>query len=612
SYDQGSDAGSYTARAGETLGSAAQALWGDASLWYKLAQANGLGADAALATGQVLSVPPGVTRSRYAADTAAPFDPADTLGDLSPVAPTPTAKAKGKKNKCGTFGKILLVVVAVAVTVATAGTIGVVPAAMLGNAVSQGVGLATGIQDKFSFKSVAIAGLTAGVTAGISMGLSQISALSGSGVAASVARGVLSNVATQGVALATGLQSRFDWTGVAVAGATAGVSSWAGARLPGAAQAGTATAEASAATFANQLGSSMASVLAGAGARSLIDGTSFGDNVLAALPSVIGATIGNMLASRMAGMGRAAGGSGGAGGGGSDVEAMWQRDAASTGANGNSATGSAGGRNLSAGADLLAYEHVASGNAVSGFDGNGELVIMAKERYRPAPYGGGGYDFGAFSWVGAAVPALTGGSSDWRADRSFSFAGRDFLSRGAARQAGTQVIGSPRPFSGLTFKQREMIQAAKTGGFIESVAVTLAESRGANFSTIMAQGQIGAGADGLLLVAGGMRGVGKPYLGNQLDMTVINGENGVHANSRLSGRTTYLYELQTRGGEFLKYGISVNPDTRYSKSFMADKRIFRITSGSRADMLDVERQMVISNPGPLNNEPWAVNTRKGK
>jgi hypothetical protein len=44
SYAQGSGGGSYTAEGGETLSSVAAQLWGDASLWYLLAEANGLGA----------------------------------------------------------------------------------------------------------------------------------------------------------------------------------------------------------------------------------------------------------------------------------------------------------------------------------------------------------------------------------------------------------------------------------------------------------------------------------------------------------------------------------------------------------------------------------------
>jgi hypothetical protein len=39
SYEQGSSAGTHIVRAGETLSSIAANLWGDASLWYKIAEA---------------------------------------------------------------------------------------------------------------------------------------------------------------------------------------------------------------------------------------------------------------------------------------------------------------------------------------------------------------------------------------------------------------------------------------------------------------------------------------------------------------------------------------------------------------------------------------------
>jgi len=49
SYEQGAEGGGYVVRSGDTLQGIAQQLWGDASLWYKLAQANGLSAGATLA-----------------------------------------------------------------------------------------------------------------------------------------------------------------------------------------------------------------------------------------------------------------------------------------------------------------------------------------------------------------------------------------------------------------------------------------------------------------------------------------------------------------------------------------------------------------------------------
>src|SRR4029077_5136561 len=101
-----------------TLSSIAAQLWGDASLWYKLAQANGLSGDTALNAGQTLSIPAGVMSVHHSASTFSPYDPAQTLGD---TAPTAAIQPKPQHNKRGVFGQILLVVIAVAVTIMTQG-----------------------------------------------------------------------------------------------------------------------------------------------------------------------------------------------------------------------------------------------------------------------------------------------------------------------------------------------------------------------------------------------------------------------------------------------------------------------------------------------------------
>lgn len=74
-------AGSYTVQAGQTLSSIALALWGDAGLWYLLAEANGLTSDDAVAAGQVLSVPAKVTNFHNSADTFKPYDAAKAIDD---------------------------------------------------------------------------------------------------------------------------------------------------------------------------------------------------------------------------------------------------------------------------------------------------------------------------------------------------------------------------------------------------------------------------------------------------------------------------------------------------------------------------------------------------
>jgi len=329
SYGAGGGGGSYTARAGETLASIAAQLWGDASLWYKLAEANGLSGASGLSDGQTLTIPAGVIKNTHNAGTFKPYDPLEALGDTSPTSPA-IPKPPRRGNKCGMFGAVLLVVVAVAVTIATKGafakfaggvlkgvfgaaaaakmgaTATVIGGAMAGataSAVSQGVGLATGIQDRFSWKGVAMAGIGGGVGGALS-GIDAFGTASGiARFGSDVVRGALGSAIGQGIGVATGLQRKFDWAGVAAAGVISGVSGAALRGLGAEALVGKG-ANTSLANHLRHAGANAAGAIAGAATRSVATGTSFGDNVMAVLPDVIGSTIGNMVAHGVAGSGK--------------------------------------------------------------------------------------------------------------------------------------------------------------------------------------------------------------------------------------------------------------------------------------------------------------------
>ena len=79
----------------------------------------------------------------------------------------------------------------------------------------------------------------------------------------------------------------------------------------------------------------------------------------------------------------------------------------------------------------------------------------------------------------------------------------------------------------------------------------------------------------------------------------------IHGNSLASPRTAYLYRLEDAEGNFLKWGVTQDMAKRYPKSFMEDKLMRPWGSGSRADMIRVERGLVETQPGPLNFERWA-------
>lgn len=308
---------------GDTLEGIALKLWGDASYWYLIAEVNGLTGGEALVAGQNLSIPNKVHNAHNSSDVYRVYDPNEIIGSTSPTNPK---APKGKGNKCGAFGQILLIAVAVAVTAVTAGgaaaaimsgvqggilgglgalatagvagaagaTLGIgtaiaigAGAAALGSVVSQGLGVATGIQDKFSFKGVALAALAGGAA----VGLAGVSPFGGTGAFANLAnfaaRGALGSVLSQGIGVATGLQNRFSFANVATAGIGAAVGGAIGGH-----------------TSLGRAGAGMAGGIAAAAGESLITGNSFGDTLMRSLPSIIGNTIGNLAAEGIASAGK--------------------------------------------------------------------------------------------------------------------------------------------------------------------------------------------------------------------------------------------------------------------------------------------------------------------
>ncbi|QZP08485.1 ParB/RepB/Spo0J family partition protein [Caenibius sp. WL] len=137
--------------------------------------------------------------------------------------------------------------------------------------------------------------ISAGVNAGIDVpGLGDI------------ARGALGSIVTQGIGVATGLQSKFDFAGVAAAAVGAGVGGAVARGLPNIGFLGT--------RFGNDFASTTASAIGSAATRSAIEGSSFGANLAQALPDAIGQTLGRALT------GAIGGGSGGSMGGGIRID----------------------------------------------------------------------------------------------------------------------------------------------------------------------------------------------------------------------------------------------------------------------------------------------------
>ena len=261
----------WTARDGDTLQSIAAAVWGDETLWYILADANGLKSSDGLKAGQMLRVPNKVTNVHNTARTFKPYDPGRAIGNTQPTLPDPPPPPG--KGGCGGAAAIIAVVVAIVATVVTAGAAGLalgavasgtglfaagtavltgglagaslaagaglaaLGAAAIGGAVgaaaSQGVMIAAGEQSGFNWKGVALGAASAAVGAGVgiavrgtSIGASIAGALNGidkSGAALAAASGGVRSVATQGIGIVTGVQNGFDWKGVAASAIAGGV-----------------------------------------------------------------------------------------------------------------------------------------------------------------------------------------------------------------------------------------------------------------------------------------------------------------------------------------------------------------------------------------------------
>jgi YD repeat-containing protein len=244
---------------GETLQDIAQAVWGDSRLWYLIADANGGIANTGLTAGQPLLLPTRANTALNGAQTFQPYNQADAVGKTTPSLPLPADGGGG--GGCGTLGKIIVVAIAIAVTVYTAGvaaealagagsatasggalsaaaglatgttglsTGAAIAAGAIGGAVgslaSQAVGIAIGVQDGFSWQAAALSAIGGGASAGIA-GLSDsggiFSGIGGSQPANIAARALVSNAASQGAGILTGLQSSFSWKNVAISYASA-------------------------------------------------------------------------------------------------------------------------------------------------------------------------------------------------------------------------------------------------------------------------------------------------------------------------------------------------------------------------------------------------------
>ena len=275
-YSDPQGSGSYTVQAGDTLQSIAQTVYGNASLWYVIADANAISLDSSgnainLVAGTTLKLP-AVSNQQNSSQTFTPYNPLKLIGSTTPalayIPPPPS-------QHCNDLTTLIVVAVTVVAAVYTAGAAAEALGAegvagstatgvgAIGAAATTGGTLTAGVGETMALGSLgtdlvaagvggfagSVAGQLTGQALGDGAGFSLREALAGglTGLASaglgdlaggnnlyqSIARGDIGNAVLQGGATdlagmaanrVVGLPGAFSWASVAAASLAAGLS----------------------------------------------------------------------------------------------------------------------------------------------------------------------------------------------------------------------------------------------------------------------------------------------------------------------------------------------------------------------------------------------------
>jgi YD repeat-containing protein len=245
-FSSGATSG-YVVQTGDTLKSIAQAVYGNASLWYVIAQANAIDGDSQLAVGQDLTIPE-VKTNQNDSTTYKPYNGSEITGSTTPGLPTilpPPPPPSG--GHCSTLAMIIVIAVTVVVTIVTygatsellAGELGTFGAAVAAGAVAgaagsiagQLTGNALGTQQGFSWSQVAEGAIGGAIGGGVSAELGQIGSLqsatsvNGLNAYGNAIAGAADYVGSYESAKLTGEAAHFSWAGLVASSASAVASS---------------------------------------------------------------------------------------------------------------------------------------------------------------------------------------------------------------------------------------------------------------------------------------------------------------------------------------------------------------------------------------------------
>ncbi|MGC1547484.1 MAG: LysM peptidoglycan-binding domain-containing protein, partial [Rhodanobacter sp.] len=220
---------SYVVQAGDTLQSIAQAEYGNANLWYVLAQANDLDSSTDLVLGQRLLIP-AVTTNSNTATTFKPYNPSNITGSTTPNLPTIAPPPPPSSSGCSGLAQVVMIAVEIVVAVVAAPVGGIIVAAMLADAAGQLTGDALGISQGFNVGEVLVAGLTAGIGSEVAEGLQAVdggifAASSGQGLdfGGNLIVGAVSYASKDVLSNAVGDSAHFSWVGLVANSVGSGV-----------------------------------------------------------------------------------------------------------------------------------------------------------------------------------------------------------------------------------------------------------------------------------------------------------------------------------------------------------------------------------------------------
>ena len=199
----GSGPSSYRVNAGDSLQSIAQMTYGDAALWYLIADANGLSSSSRLQAGTMLTLPNTVGTIHNNASTFKPYNPANIIGNTTPHLVEPAGS-----QPCKQMGTIINAIMIASMSFCP------------------GLGMILMAQKMFvpQDQFLKVATITLSVAAAIAISAVTLGAASalGAGIVglaiAGAVGGTLGTLASQGIMVGSGLQDHISWGDVAIGG----------------------------------------------------------------------------------------------------------------------------------------------------------------------------------------------------------------------------------------------------------------------------------------------------------------------------------------------------------------------------------------------------------